>query len=79
MSSEIGTTTLDEAWAAAETALPEGWEHLALRRERHFGTDDWGYVAEAGQFDDTIGDDGWSGPQPTPTAALLALASALPR
>ena len=69
--------SLDAAWAAAAAALPNGWEHLAVRMERDFGSDRWGYVATAGQFDDTVGGGGWSGSQATPAAALRALAARL--
>ena len=68
---------LDAAWQEAEAALPEGWEHLAVHRARDYGDDPWCYIGEAGRHDDEIGNEGWSGPQPTPAAALRALAAKL--
>lgn len=62
--------TLDEAWARAEAALPEGAD-LDLYIERD---GDVRYVAEAGRGDPPFAEIG-SGPNPA--AALIALAEKL--
>jgi hypothetical protein len=68
----VQTVTLDEAWAEAEAALPQGWHLHNVNRE---WTDDghglagWRASANDGKFmvQAVVAD--------TPTAALLALAA----
>lgn len=70
---------LDAAWMEAEAALPQGWDHIAVRRERSAFKDDYVYVATAGRFGELTGAGCWSWPgeHTTPSAALRALAQRL--
>ena len=75
---EVPPDSLDAAWAEAEAALPEGWKHLAVRREAAYvipGDQPWRYVAEAGEDEDIDIVFGHQAQLPnSPAAALRALA-----
>ena len=64
------TMTLDEAWAEAEAALPEGWRITAIvgpvAGRGEWTASAYGYVPEDRAYADG----------PTPVAALRALAAA---
>lgn len=72
-----GATSLDEAWAAVEAALPEGWvfdelsSRWGTRKEPWQATARYHWIGAVSAFMEAVG----SGP--TPTAALQALAAKL--
>ena len=80
----LSTTSapLDAAWAEAEAALPDGWNDILLMKTDRHGTP--GYAATASEPRDETGayrivstTAAGRKPDPTPAAALLALAEKL--
>ena len=71
--------TLDEAWAAAEAALPEGWRLQGVTPGGPIGSWRAEAVGRTHLRRDPMGlyPDVATGGGPTPIAALLALAQAL--
>ncbi|MDP2622294.1 MAG: hypothetical protein Q8Q29_00650 [Actinomycetota bacterium] len=72
--------TLDEAWAEAEAALPEGWRIDTLRIGRNYPHEpevEWVVWAEKPDYFAPRDGRTAFGSGPTPTAALQALAAAL--
>lgn len=72
------TPTLDDAWKAAEQALPEGWRMTVQRTDEDFGV--WAASGVSPAFFGGSNDDDWAdGQGSTPAAALLVLAARLRR
>ena len=68
-----GPPSLDEAWAAAERALPQGWSVSVTT----YPPGTWDSHATAWNFHGGVSAGILDGFGPTPAAALLALAAAL--